>query len=515
MPLGLVKFDMTGLAVDLPPYQYPPDVWTTFQNIEVNEGFPRRARGFGRIFGSTLHLPRHLVSSQREGVAELIYASDTALAFTDGVAHTDITGALIFDSTGDLDPWSSGTINNIAVLNNFTGPAMSWKSGDPVALILPDWPTDRLAGSMRVFREFLVALDITETGVRDGDLIRWSDAAPPNDVPQSWTAGSQSQAGSASASFTPGTLVDGRTLRDQFFIYKTHSTYVMSLIGGALIMSQRPVFATLGALARNCIVEWRGQHIVMTDGDIVIHNGVEARSLIDRRVRKAIFAGLDEANFANSYVVIDKEQAEVWFCAPTSGETFPNKALVWSINDNEWGFRDIGAGVNRWPHGTETIISTAQEEPTWDTRTTTWATDSSDWNDSGISPAFEQLVFGDEGNLLQGIGQLNSFDGTTPIAICQREGLDLGSPDRIKFVTRIWPKIEGTDGSTVMVRVGGALEVNGPITFDDFQDYIIGTTVSLGVNATGRFIAVEFRSETNAIWRSPAFDLEVRLAGKF
>ena len=515
MPLSLTKFDMTGLSVDLPPYQLPPEVWTLFQNIEVNEGFPRRARGFGRIFGATLHLPRHLQSSQRDGVAELVYGSDTALAFTDGVAHTDITGALVFDSTGDVDPWTSGTINNIAIMNNNTGPAMSWRSGDPAALILPDWPTDRIAGSMRVFREFLIALDINEAGVRDADLIRWSDAAPPNDVPQSWTVGSQSQAGSASAAFTPGVLVDGLTLRDQFFIYKTHATYVLSLVGGSLIMQQRPVFSTLGALARNCVVEWRGQHIVMADGDIVIHNGVEARSLIDRRVRSAIFDGLDESNFRNSYVVIDKEQAEIWFCAPSSGETFPNIALVWSINDNEWGFRDIGAGVNRWPHGTESIIQTVEAEGTWAERTTTWGTDSSDWGSAGISPAFEQLVFGDEGLLLQGIGQLDSFDGTTPIAICQREGLDFGAPDKIKFVTRIWPKIEGTNGSVVRVRVGGALEVNGVVTFDDFQDYVVGTTVSLGVNATGRFIAVEFRSETDAIWRSPAFDLEVRAAGKF
>jgi len=515
VPLTSVKFDMAGLAVDLPAYQYPPDVWTLFQNIEVNEGFPRRARGFGRVFGGTLHLPRHLQTSQREGVPELIYCSDTAVGVTDGVNHTDITGALVFDSSGDVDPWSSGTINNIAILNNNTGPAMSWRSGDATVTILPDWPTTRVAGAMRVFREFLIALDINEAGVRDADLIRWSDAAPPNDVPQSWTVGSQSQAGSASAAFSPGVLVDGLTLRDQFFIYKTHSTFVLSLIGGTLIMQQRPVFATVGALARNCITEWRGQHIVMTDGDIVIHNGIEVRSLIDRRVRSALFAGLDETNFLNSYMVIDKEAAEIWFCAPSSGEIFPNKALVWSILDNEWGFRDLGSGVNRWPHGTQTIVNTNIQEPTWNLRTTNWNTDASDWDDSGISPAFEQMVFGDEGNLLQSIGQLDSFDGTTPIAICQREGLDLGAPDRIKFVTRIWPKVEGTNGSVVKVRVGGALEVNGPIVFDDFQDYIIGTTVSLGVNASGRYIAVTFRSETNAVWRSPAFDLEVRKAGHF
>ena len=515
MPSTVTKFNMTGLSVDLPPYQVPPKVWTLFRNVEVNEGFPRRARGFGRIFGDTLHLPRHMVSSQRDDVAELVYGSDTAVAVTDGTVHNDITGAIVFDSTGDVDPWSSGTLNNIAILNNNTGPAFSWTPGDLAVLQLPDWPNDRRAGALRVYREFLIAMDITEGGVRDGDLIRWSDAAPANDVPQSWTAGTQSLAGSASAAFTPGNLVDGFTLRDQFFIYKTHATYVMQLVGGSLVMSNRPVFGTLGALARNCIVEWRGQHVVLTDGDIVIHNGVEAQSIVDRRVRSAIFSGIDESNFRNTYVVIDKEQAEIWFCAPQSGEVYPSVALVWSILDNEFGFRELGAGVNRWPHGVESIISTASDEPTWNTRTTTWSTDSSDWDDAGLSPAFEQLIFGDEGNLLQGIDQLDSFDGTTPVAVCFREGLDFGAPDKMKYVSRIWPKIEGTNGSVVQVRVGGALEVNGPITFDQFQDYTIGTTVSLGVNASGRYIAVEFRSESDATWRSPAFDLQIKEMGRF
>ena len=515
MPSQVVKFNMQGLSVDLPTYQVPPKTWTRFQNIEVNEGFPRRARGFGRIFGDTLHLPRHLISSQRDGVPELVYGSDTAVAVTDGTVHDDITGAIVFDSTGDVDPWSSGTLNNISILNNSTGVAFSWRPGDLTVLQLPDWPNDRRAGALRVYREFLIALDITDGVVRDGDLIRWSDAAPPNDVPQSWTAGTQSLAGSASAAFTPGNLVDGLTLRDQFYIYKAHATYVLQLVGGSLVMSNRPVFATLGALAKNCVVEWRGQHVVLTDGDIIIHNGVEAQSIVDRRVRSAIFKGIDEANFRNTYIVIDKEQAEIWFCAPQAGEVYPSAALVWSILDNEFGFRDLGNGVDRWPHGTETIVGTVSDEPTWDTRTTTWSTDSDDWDDSGLNPAFEQLVFGDEQNLLQGIGQLDSFDGATPIAICLREGLDFGAPDKMKYVSRIWPKIEGTDGSIVRVRVGGALEVNGAITFDQFQDYQIGTTLSLGVNASGRYIAVEFRSETDATWRSPAFDLRIKEMGTF
>ncbi len=510
-----VSFNLTDLNVDLPPYQVPPDVWTFHQNIEVNEGFPRRARGFGRVFGDTLFLPRYIANGQRFGVSEFIYGGDTNLAVTDGTIHTDITGALIWTATGPNNPWTGGSINNITIVSNRTGPAASYSTGDPAALILPDWPTDRFAGAMRVYREFLIAMDITEAGVRDGDLIRWSDAAPPNDVPQSWTAGAQSQAGSASASFTPGDLVDGLTLREQFMIYKAHAMYVLSLVGGRLVMSTRPVFSTLGMLARGCAVEWRGQHIVLTDGDVVIHNGVEARTLIDRRIRKAIFSQISVDNFENSFVVLDKELQEVWICVVREGSTFPDVALVWSIADDAWGFRELG--VNTWPHGVEGKLSSAIEEATWSKRTTDWNTDSSRWSDTGISEAFEQLLFADAGSLIQAMGQLDSFDGVIPTGVVQRIGLDLGEPDRFKLITRIWPKLEGVSSSVVRVRLGGQESVNAPVVWQPYQDFIISETDFLDFSEMDsvRFVSVEFRSETNATWRSPAFDLEVELQGKF
>ena len=507
-----VPMNMSDLNVDLPPYQVPPDVWTLHQNIEVNEGFPRRARGFGRVFGATLFAPRYIANSQRFGVSEFIYGGDTNLAVADGVTHTDITGALVWFAAG-AQPWTGGTLNNITIVNNLTGQPASFTTGDTEALILPDWPLTRTASALRVYREFLVAMDITEAGIRDSDLIRWSSAAPPNDIPQSWTAGAQSQAGSASASFTPGVVVDGLTLREQFMIYKAHAMYVLNLVGGRLVMSTRPVFSTLGMLARGCAVEWRGQHIVLTDGDVVIHNGVEAKTLIDRRIRKAIFAQIDPDNFENSYVLLDKELQEVWVCVPENGNVFPNVALVWSIQDDAWGFRELG--VNTWPHGVEGKLRTGIPEAAWSERTTNWNTDSGRWSDTGISEAFEQLIFADAGSLLQAMGQLDSFDGVTPTAVIQRTGLDLGKPSEFKLITRIWPKLEGLSGAVVRVRVGGQEKLNSPVVWEDYQDFIVGTTESLDFTTSVRFVAVEFRSETDSTWRSPAFDLDVELQGAF
>jgi hypothetical protein len=478
------------------------------------DGFPQRARGFGAIFGATLFLPRFLQNPVQEGVSLWVYGGDEGLAFTDGATHTDITGALVYDSTGLHSPWTGGVLNNNSILNNITGQAMYWPATG-VALILPDWPVDRVARSVRVFREFIVALDITDAGIRDGDLIRWSDAAPAGGVPQSWAAGAQSLAGSASAAFTPGNIVDGLTLRDQFYIYKAHATYVMSLIGGSLVMAQRPVFSTVGLLARNCVVEWRGSHIMLTDGDVIIHDGVTVTSIADRRIKATIFGAMDPDNFPNSYLMLDKEQAQVWVCVPRVGQLYPDRAAVWSIEDNKWGVRDLGVLPNEWPHGAQGIVRLTQAGDTWDSKITTWDTDPTRWNSTGTTAARESLLFADSSSVLQHIDQVPSFDGTSPTARLQREGLDLGAPGEFKFVTRIFPKIEGPGGSVVNVRVGGQEHAEAVIDWAPFQPFTVGVDEWLDIYAQGRFISVEMESNSDAVWRVPGFDLEVSSQGRF
>lgn len=514
MPSKVQQLKLTGLSVDLPPYHEPPNVWTRAANIEMFDGFPRRARGFGRYAeagGGVLHPPRHIENLFDNGTSQWVYCGDDAVAVTDGSVHTDITGGLVFDSTGLDAPWSSGVINNRGVFNNITGEPFYFVPGTLAALPLPDWPVGDRAGALRVFREFMIAMDITSGGVRDSDLFRWSDAAPPNDVPQSWTPGIQSLAGSASAAFTAGALVDGLALRSQFYLYKAHATYVLSLIGGAFVMQQQPLFATFGALTRNCVVEWRGSHIVLTDGDVIIHNGVEAQSLIDKRIRSAIFDRIDGDNYDNSFLALDKERAEIWVCVPEEGNEFPNIAAVWSIEDNQWGVRDLGG---QWPHGREGVVDTEQAEPIWSSRTTQWDTDGTRWSESGSSPAQQKMLFADFTNTsLQNIDFIDSFDGVDPLAELERTGLDLGLPDRYKLVTRIWPRIEGPNGSIVQVRVGGQEGPELPIVWDDYQDYVIGETSELSVVAAGRLIAIGMRSTTSATWRSPSFDIEVQEQG--
>ena len=515
--MGIAPLELTGLATDLPPYRYPPTVWTFGQNVQMADGFPKRADGFGAVFDAPLHLSRFHVNVQQENQSTWVYCGDKLISTYDG-AHTDITGAEVFDSTGLDSPWSGGIMNRHAILNNQTNVPLFWRVGLGNVAPLNDWPSDRFARSMRVFREYLIAMDITETAVRDEQLVRWSDVAPPNSVPTSWTAGPLSLAGSVSAMFTPGPVVDGLTLRDQFMIYKAHATFVLTLIGGRFVMRQRPLFSTLGVLSKNCAVEWRGSHLVLADGDVVLHNGTEAQSLVDRRIKSTIFSNLSTQKYQNSYVVMDKENAEIWVCFVENGEDFPKRAAVWSIADNKWGIRDLGNADQAWPYGAEgVVVFSTSDEPTWSSRTTTWTTDAGFWDSAGGSAAEETLLFSSDGAgpLFQNIGDRESFDGVAPVAILSRSGLDLGVGDQYKHVSRVWPRVEAEAGTVVQVRVGGQAAADSPVIFGEFADFIVGTDESVGADSSGRYIAIEFRTETSALWSSPSFDLEVTVRGRF
>ena len=516
MPSKVKTFQMSGLAVDLPDYAYPPNMWSRGINVEMNEGFAARARGFGRAFGDALFDPRWLINSTPPIGLRWAYGGDTQIAGTDGVTHNDLTPVGVdWDSTGEPQPWTGGIIQGQVVANNQTGSPVWWGGNlaTPFAF-LPDWPTGYRANSVRPFREFLIAMNIYDGSKQIPELLLWSDAAAPGFVPQSWTPGPQSLAGSTSAAFNPGGIVDGKTLRDQFFIYKSHTTFSLQLVGGAFVLSARPIFSTVGALGKHCIIEYRGRHIVMGDGDVVVHDGINTQSLVDRKIRNAIYQAVDGSNYQNVFAVLDKTHNEIWFCVPERGALLPTVAVIWSIDDDSFGFRDLvkPGGIN---HAAEGIVDIPEPGSTWATRTTTWSTDAARWNDFGIAPIEESLVLADPRLLFQVVDLVADFDGVPPFSQIERTGLDMGSPDVVKHATRVYPRVDGTSGMQLQIRMGGAMKPGGAVTWDAWRSFRIGDPNAVGVNATGRFLAIEMQSDTGGEWRMPGFDLEYSERGRW
>ena len=513
--------EMSGVVLDLPPASLPPNVWTFLRNAGFPDGIMERGAGWTEIYPGQLHQPRWLLNSRLNRILSLpdvsfwIYPGDTNVAVIDantGV-HTDITGAAVFDTALLTNPWTGGLIQDVPFLNSPDNVPQFWDQDilNPIQP-LPGWPAGDITRAIRPFQTFLIAMDITVGSERFSDLVRWSAQAPPNNVPPTWVPDPTNSAGELSLGFLPGPVIDGAELRNNFYLYKRHSVWRMQLIGGTFVFQQQPVFSTFGALSRNCIVELIGKHLVITDGDVVLHDGTIAKSIVNRRIRNAIFREISGEFFENSFAALNRQRNEVWVCVPTS-EEFPTVAAVWDIDEDTWGLRDIPLV----PIMASGLAQQELPEGTWDTRLSTWDTDLTRWSDKGISPIANSLLMTDRTNSkFQVISALFPDEDGRPIqAIIQRTMLDFDTPASNKWVSRLWPNIDAPSGTVITIRAGGVQATSDPINWGPRQPFTVGTDEFVNLSAQGKYLSFEFASVTLQTWRMAQFEVEFTVTGRF
>ncbi|GAG28067.1 unnamed protein product, partial [marine sediment metagenome] len=255
-------------------------------NVLFPNGFSAAAPGWEAAGGNTLFKALWLLPFQTLETFYWIYVgTDDAgttggIGLTDGTTHWDITPAVwAATPAGSI---TGGVLNGVPFINNGIDIPVFWDLVPTnVMTTLPGWPAAQRCQAMRAFKYHLIAMNMTDAGGDFPDVVAWSDAANPGQIPATWIADPSNQAGSFSIAATPGGVVDGLALRDQFMVYKQHSTAIMQYIAGQFVFSNRKAFVTSGILARNCAAEMYGAHYVITDGDIIQHNGQEVKSLID------------------------------------------------------------------------------------------------------------------------------------------------------------------------------------------------------------------------------------------
>ena len=518
---SIETLEMSGLVLDLPPASLPPNVWTFLRNAGFPDGIVERGQGWTEIYPGQLHPPRWLLNSRENriltvpDISNWIYPGDTNVAVLDantGV-HTDITGTAIFDTAALLNPWTGGLIQDVPVINSPDNVPYFWdqNTANPIQ-VLPGWPAADVTRALRPFQTFLIAMDVTVGSERFSDLVRWSAQAPPNNVPPTWVPDPTNSAGELSLGFLPGPVIDGAELRNNFYVYKRHSVWKMSLIGGTFVFQQQPVFSTFGALSRNCIVELVGKHLVVTDGDIVVHDGSLAQSVVNRRIRNAIFREINGEFFENSFAVLNRNRNEVWVGVPTDS-SFPTVAAVWDVDDNKWGLRDLPTV----PIMATGIAQQALAEGTWDTRLTSWDTDLTRWSDSGISPVTESLLMADRDNSKFQVvsAQFPDEDGVPIQMVVRRTMLDFGAPGVNKWVSKLWPNIDAPGGTPIVIRAGGTQATSDSVAWGSPQPFIVGTDEFVDLDTQGKYLSFEFSSVTLQSWRMAQFEVELNVRGKF
>lgn len=506
-----------GFNRDLPPFDVPPEQWTGGNNVHCRDGIPERIAGYEDIFGDPGQPPIWLMPTLTVTTAWWIYGTgpstlDQGLWVTDGSVHSDISPVSGVAFGSKQNPFTGTNFNGVPVIN--------WGNGDDpvfwdlqaanVAQTLPGWPANTYCEAMRGFKNYLIAMNVTDTGDNIENLILWSDAAPAGELPQTWVPAPDNQAGFRSLAATPGPVVDAIPLRNQMLLFKHNSTFSLDLIGGTFVFALRKLFLTSGVLSRNCAAEFHGRVVMFTDGDIVITDGHSVDSLIDRRMRRFIFNQIDSNNFLNSYVANYSSRREMWFCFPSTGQQYPDIAAVWDYEQDKWSTRSLFDT----PFAAQGVVPISSAQLDWDGDSDSWDSDVTSWNETNFNPVVDNLVLADPdtGFSVVDVGSSNP-DGSIIFSKFERDSMDFGEPLKVKTVRSVWPRITGTTNQVVLIRVGGQLQVNDPITWSAEVFFRIGVDEKVDIFATGRLLSFSFESVGGNPWKHTGFAVEFGTVG--
>jgi hypothetical protein len=507
-----------GVIQDLSQHELPINAWTEVQNIRFLDGYANQFLGHSQAYGTPAVIPYHvlpvIIGSQRYW----IYASLTKIygvTITAGSAvHTNLTrqtAAVDVDYAATPNSWTSTVLGGIPIMNpgNTIDPPQQWDLNTANNFTaLSNWPAATYCKSMRAYRNFLVALNITKTSTNFPYMVKWSHPADPGGVPISWDpADTTKDAGEFDLAEGYDHIIDGLQLRDSLIIYKESSVWRMDFSGGQYVHRITKVMGISGAMNRNCIVEIDGFHVVLTTNDIIVHDGVQATSILDKQTRRWLFQHIDVDETYQCHVFKNPYFNEVFICYASIGSAYPNAAIVYNYKDKTISKRSL-PNVHHANFGQVDTTLTG----TWDADPDPWSSDLTLWDGPEAVPNAARVLMGSHDQKLFMLDSSASFDGAMPDAFAERIGLNFGASEKIKLIKGIRPRITGNVGETVIVKVGSQNDPYEAPTYTTMT-HTIGDTVRNNCLVAGRYNAIRFETGTAFNWRIDSYDVEVETLG--
>lgn len=509
-----------GVVQDSSQHELPINAWTDAENIRFLDNYAYQFLGHGEAYGTPSVVPYHILPVIISGTRYWIYASLAkiyAVTISGGSAvHTNLTRQTAgndVDYSATANSWTSTVLGGIPILNpgNTTDPPQQWdlNTANNFAA-LSNWPANTYCKSMRSFRNFLVALNVTKTTTNYPYMVKWSHPADPGAVPASWDETDATRdAGEFDLADGYDQIIDGLALRDSLIIYKENSVWRLDYTGGTFVHRAQKVLGMSGAMNRNCIVEIDGFHVVLTTNDIVIHDGVQPQSILDKSMRRWFFQHIDVDESSKCFVFKNPFFNEVFICFPEIGSTIPDKALVYNYVDKTTSIRTL-PNIHHANYGQvdNSLVGTwaADAEP--------WDSDLTLWDGPDFVPNAARVLMASNDTKLFLLDSSASFNGSLPDAYLERRGLSFDAAEKVKLIKSIRPRITGNNGETVLVDIGYQNDPWEEPTYTSMT-HTIGSTIANNCMVAGRYISVRFRTGTAYNWRLDSYDIEVEQNGNW
>lgn len=499
MPVG------GGIVADEVSHELPENICTAGLNVRFRAGYVRKTEGYNDALTAPSAVPMHIAPLQANSQNYWVHVTASGIFADNGATKTTITGSALTASPSSRV--TSCVLGGVLVLNNGVDVPQAW-GGTGTATTLTGWDSSWRCESLRSFKNYLVALNVTKGATKYASMVKWSHAAEPGTIPDSWDeADATRDAGELDVAETDDDIIDGLALGDTFIVYKERSAYGMQYLANNAIFRVFKLPGNYGILSKNCVADTPVGHVVLTNGpDVVRHYANEHTSILSGRWRQWLQDNIDPSAFQNAFVVANIPKYEVWICIPTTGKTYCNRALVWNYEEDTLTL----IAIQNLTHASVGFYSA--DTATWSTGTDTWGDADGPWDTFDVAPRL-LAASGDSKIFLMDEG--DDHDGTAINATFSRVGLSFGDPDTVKLLKGAVLRVDAAAGTVLSVEGAYANDVEGPYSYTAPVTYTVGTTRRADFLCSGRFVGIRVTSAAGGEWRIKSVGYDVTQMGAY
>ena len=525
-----------GVITDTDPFNLPFNAFTRAKNVR----FVNNSVEHSPIFRDVLDVG---TTDNPEFVHGLFTQDgyDTTLVVTDTfkileMQNSTISTVYTGSQAANSKPYTACSLANVEYVNRTdTAPVYRTPTGVNFS-VLSNFVPSSTCNSLRSYGDFLIALNMTESGVTFPTRVRFSDLALSNQIPSTWDASDLTN----SAGFndivqmkTP--IVDGLALNSNFFIYSSDQVWQMEFVGGAFIFNFRKIFDNCGVVNANCIVEHEGKHFVFDNDDIYMHDGLSKSSICDKRVRNYIFSGIDKSKISKCFVHLNKNLEEIYFCYHSGDDLavftdgdFCNRAAVYNYRSDTWSFMDLPNTVSGGASNVNTVETYTNTTLTYKETGGTYHEQESQFAQFSLmvsrayTGAYETIstnrVVGidlvNKGNL----ARLSVSEFNFPM-VAERVGIDLDEAQiplsGYKVINRIYPQASTVSSDPEIYFEFGATNLATEVTnFNPGIVFNMATEYKVDTRMSGRYLSYKVGTATPKDFALSGFDIDLQIVGR-
>ena len=476
------------------------------------------ATAHGRTTGDTV-VVYGAAPAAYDGTFVITVTSTTAFTYTmlsDPGANATALGIYSTTTTANFtgtrdDRITGGVLNGVLLLNRPVDGLFYW-GGDVTKRLRPVPGYGNIADVARPFKNFIVFLGSTVSGIKNPHNVAWSKSADPGAIPSEFTASVTNDAGDVDLAETAGMMVDCLPWGNINIIYTQDARYAMQYIGGNDVFEFSRLPGNDGLIARNCVVNTPKGQVFMSNCDIRIHSGGDSVSIADGRVKNWIFSAIDATNIARSFLCVNPQKTEVWVVFPSYGKADCDTVAAWNWNSDAWGIRTIPNATC----GTTGLISSTVGNGTYSAATGLYSDCILKYSDNEFSQNESRMLIATSAPKI-GLVETGTTDfGVVTSWMLERQGLALDDPESIKVLSASRPQFGALPGTTVSIYHGSGMTADADPVYSAPATFIVGTTNWANSYAQGgRYLSIKMTSSDLPPVMLRSFDIDFVKQGRF